>query len=354
MHFTFTYITTPEQLQEACTIWQKEQELAIDLECENNLHHYGVYIALIQISTKKHHWIIDVLQLQKIDSLLKILKNPRITKIFHDISFDLRIIHYQYRCQPKKIFDTQVAALLLGKEEIGLGALLENYFEIKKERRFQMADWTKRPLNKDMLAYATKDTAYLIQLKALLKNELQKLDRLPWFIEEMCIIEERVWEYQQGSYKDIRGFSTLSEKERSVAKHLFLLREKLAKKVDRPVHFVLNNKKLMEYAQHPPEWKVVRGVHPIVRNKAHLFYEAVREGKKHKIVLPKKQYKRFTQQQKNYLEKLDQLRQTLAEKLHIKRHLLLNKEQMQQIVITRKTDNLRQWQLKLLSPLPGW
>ena len=103
----FELIQTQEQLAMAAALWNQEPELAMDLECENNLHHYGTYVALVQISNQTQNWIVDMLPLKNLQPLISIFENPKITKIFHDISFDFRILDHQYQCHPKNIFDTQ-------------------------------------------------------------------------------------------------------------------------------------------------------------------------------------------------------------------------------------------------------
>ena len=127
---SFTYVDTYEGLTEAAAAWKQASELAVDLECENNLHHYGTYISLMQISTKNKNWVVDVLRLGDIKPLLEVLENPAILKIFHDVSFDFRILQDQLSCHPWTVFDTQIAALFLGKEHLGLGDLLKEYFNV--------------------------------------------------------------------------------------------------------------------------------------------------------------------------------------------------------------------------------
>jgi ribonuclease D len=350
----FFYITSKEALKEASEEWKKEKELGIDLECENNLHHYGVYISLVQISSKTKHWIIDILQIENDQPLVEMLRDPDIQKIFHDFSFDLRVIQHQWQCHPKNIFDTQLAALFLGKKDIGLGPLLEEYFGIEKERKFQKADWTKRPLSLDMLAYAAKDSQYLIPLRDKLKDELKKKKRLIWVKEELANIEKKGLDYKQGTYLDLRGAKLLSGKEKSILKKLFSLRESLAKKVDRPSYFVMNNKKLMGLVQEPPHsienWRRIHGVHPIVKKNAAEFFQSVRIASQKEIKIPKAEKKRFSGKQKKQIHDLNQLADALAARYKIKRHLILNKEQIKDIILSKTHRSLRDWQKKLIIP----
>jgi len=345
---SFTYIDTSKALLEAVMEWQQATELAVDLECENNLHHYGAYISLIQISTKNKNWIIDVLKLAEIKPLIKILENAEIQKIFHDVSFDFRILQDQFSCHPHNVFDTQIAALFLGKEHLGLGDLLKEYFNVDKESKYQMADWTKRPLNTEMLAYAAKDATHLIPLRDLLIKELRHKERLSWVEEELAALEEMDFTYKTQTFLDVRGVKTFTPEQLGIFRELFLLREQLAKKVNRPVHFVIRNEHLKQFSHHLPSWENLKSVHPIVRTQAALFYKAVEQGKKEPFLIPVPEKKRLSQLQKEQLEKLAELQQSLAQKTALKAHLIMNKEQMLKIVLSGQFDCLRAWQKKLV------
>lgn len=345
--FNYIYIDTKEKLKEAAETWKENKVLAIDLECENNLHHYGAYITLIQISDKDHNWVIDVLRIKNIKPLINILEDSDIGKIFHDVSFDFRILYDQFRCHPRPVFDTQLAALLLGKENLGLGALLEEYMEIKKESKFQMADWTLRPLQEKMLAYAVKDTLYLIELKGILEKELKEKGRLSWAEEEFRHLDEVEFRYSEQDFLDVRNVKELSQKQLGIFKKLFQLRKKIARMVDRPVHFIINNKRLLEFAVNPPDWKNLHGVHPVVRQSAELFKKAVEEGKEEPIPLEKSERKHLTSGQKDFLEKLNEAQKKASENLGIRGHLIVNKEQAMRLA-NKDYGCLRKWQKDVL------
>jgi len=346
----FEYINTSEKLEEACKDLKQEKELAIDLECENNLHHYGAYISLIQISTKKKNYIVDILVLKKLNKLsplVDILEYPKILKVFHDVDFDFRMLNSQLNCHPKNIFDTQIVAMLLGKERLGLGDLMDEYFKVKKIKKFQMADWTKRPLNEEMLSYAIGDTTSLLQLKDVLKKELGP--RLKWAEEEFKLAENKDWEYTQGGFESIKGYSGLTDQQRAIAKRLYKLRDKLAKKVDRPIHFIFNNKRLIEFSIKQPQWNKLTGVHPIVRKVSKELIEEVKEGRTEQITLPEVNKKKFDAEQKEKFDLLTEIQDKLGKELKIAKHLIMNKDQMIEIVVSGKLDCLKEWQKKLVS-----
>ncbi|MDD3174932.1 MAG: ribonuclease D [Candidatus Nanoarchaeia archaeon] len=355
MDIKFEFVNSPKKLDEACSELRKEDILGIDLECENNLHYYGVRIALIQISSKTKNYIFDTIGLLNIDPLIKIFENEKIVKIFHDVSFDFRMLTMQYNCVPKNVYDTQLAVALLGSAQMGLGELLEKYFSVKKECKFQMADWVRRPISEDMLEYAIHDTLHLIELKEILDEELKKQGKLAWAHEEFKNFEKKDWTYVQGSFEDIRGIKALSDKERAVAFEIYKLREKLAEKVNRPIHFVVGNKLLLELALHPlktlKQWKDIKGVHPIVRLKANEFLVATLKGlnKEYKIEVEKR--KRYNQTQIDMFTSLNEIKEKLSEKYKIPSHLIMNKEQMKKIVLEGNYNCLSNWQRELVETI---
>lgn len=347
----FTYVETDSELKKAADEWSNENILGIDIECENNLHHYGEQISLFQISTRKKNWLVDAIPIKNFEPLIEVLINPNIRKLFHDVSFDLQMIEREFKCKTKGIFDTELAAELLGKKEIGLGSLLKEYFGIEKESKFQKADWLKRPLTKEMREYAIKDSLYLIKLHDLFVNDLKEKNRLEWADEEFRHIESKDYYHKSNGFMDMKGLRTFSETERAILKRLYTIRERLAKKVGRPVHFILNTKKMKDLAVKPPtlkQWQQMKGVHPIVKKNAKQFDEAVQKGLKEKLVMKQLPKKRYSNSQRKHIELLNETRLKIAEKMEISGHLILNKDQIQDIVLTGNNRSLRDWQKKLL------
>ncbi len=336
-------IDTPEKLRQESCHWKGE--LGIDIECENNLHHYGIRIALIQISEGRD-WIVDAISVRDLGRVRKFLENPGVLKVFHDVSFDLRVLHHELSCRPRNIFDTQLAAEFLGKAELGLGALLGEYFGIAKKSRFQMADWTKRPLTRDMLEYAALDARYLVELKNRLCSELRSKGLLAWTLEEMKALESQGLTLREPGFFEMKGLKALSPRARGSACELYSLRRELAKKVNRPVHFIMNNKRLLESAAGEPDWRTVKGVHPVVRQYASAFHFAHVRGSKNPIILPEKKPKRLSARQQQLFRRLTDARERASEKTGLKKHLIMSKEQL--ICEAQGQDALRPWQRKII------
>ena len=217
-----------------------------------------------------------------------------------------------------------------------------------------MADWTKRPISAPMLSYAIKDSKYLIQLRDVLMEELRKLGRLEWIKEELELIKSARYNSKAYTFKDFKGYVHLTDNQRSILSALFALREKYAQQVDMPIHFVIPNKKLQELIIQPPKsvalWHKLIGVHPLVKRNASTFFKAVNESKDKKITVPVKEHKRYNEKQKEVLRTLSDLRDTVADKLGLARHLIMSKDQMHDIVRSKNLDSLRSWQEKVLMP----
>jgi len=348
----FTFIQTEKELEQACLGLNQQKELAIDIECENNLHHYGVFISLIQISSRDKNWVVDVLKFHHIDPLKEVLENKNIVKVFHDVSFDFRILNHQFHIQPKNVFDSQMAVLLLGKETMGLGGLLEEYFHVQKEKKFQRVDWCKRPLTEEMLSYAVKDTAYLLGLKDKLQQELQEKGRLEWMKQESQHLEQVEFIYQDQQYIDLSGAKKMLPKELALLHALFEMREKTAEKVDRPNFMVMRNEILLELVRNPPQelntWRNLRGVHPIVKREALSWLKTVEKIKAGLGEIYTSQAKKLNPKQFAWKEELMDLRKFLGEKLKIRGHVIISNDQIIEIVVSQSLDCLRSWQKELV------
>ncbi len=342
---TFKLIKKQEELNSLTKELNEEKIIAIDIECENNLHHYGAYISLIQISTKTKHYILDVLSLGSIEPFKEILLNQNIQKVFHDVGFDFRILNHQFKCIPRNTFDTQLAALLLGKEKIGLGNLFEEYFNITKEKKFQRVDWTRRPLSQEMLAYAIKDTAYLLELKRKLEQELIEKNRLNWIVEENKKLESMDFSYKEQSFIDLPRAKSLTPKQKSVLKLLFAERNRLAKRLDKPPYRIISNEQLIEFAQKPPiQWDQVRGIHPRLKSEGPRLLIKIKHVKPYKAEVREPSINRSNAVIKN----LTEIRNEIAEEYEIPGHILASLDQLSKITVTHKLTSLRPWQRKLL------
>ena len=161
-----------------------ETVLAIDTEADS-LHHYFPKVCLIQVSTNQHTFVIDPLAVQPMGVLRPLLGSKEIKKVFHGADYDLRSLFRDFSIRVENLFDTMVASQFMGERELSLAVVLGKRFGLLVSKKYQRADWSKRPLSHDMLLYAAHDTAHLIRLYRELERELRSKGRLSW-VEEEC------------------------------------------------------------------------------------------------------------------------------------------------------------------------
>ncbi len=231
-----------------------EPVVALDTEA-SSFHRYQERVCLIQLSTRDQTWLVDPLALPDIDPLGKALADPRIEWVIHDADYDLRMLKRAGGHRAERVFDTLVAAELLNEPELGLAANLKKHFDVTLDKRFQKADWSKRPLSADMLAYAAMDTAYLIALRDIFKQRLEEKGRWAWAEEEFAhlvgIPFENTGEEEPGFLR-MKGAKALKPRQLAVLREVHAWRESLAERLDRAPFMVLGNDTLLDLSINPP------------------------------------------------------------------------------------------------------
>ena len=241
--------------------------LAIDTEADS-LHAYPEKVCLIQISTAAGDRLVDPLAAMDINPFLDALVGREL--IFHAADYDLRLLKKHHDFTPTEIFDTMLAARLLGEKQFGLGALVEKFLGVKLDKGPQKADWAQRPLTQRMEDYARNDTRYLKTLEEKLRAELIAKNRLAWH-QESCarliaessvppvIDPDDVWR--------IKGSTFLERGALAVLREMWHWREAEAIAASRPPFFVLSHESMVAISaavseQQPFEPLIPPRMHP--------------------------------------------------------------------------------------------
>jgi ribonuclease D len=169
----------------------------------------------------------------------------------HGADYDLRLLDRDLGVKLRGLFDTQVAAALLGESALGLAALLERHLGVKLSKKFQRADWARRPLPDDMLEYAAGDTRHLRELADLLRERLERAGRLAWALEECRFLEEARWTEAQTDEPDdpvarVRGARDLTPREIAYLREALDWRDRIAKARDKAPFRIAGDQALLE------------------------------------------------------------------------------------------------------------
>jgi len=253
---SFVYLDTADAVEQFSKEIAGAREIALDTEGAS-FHRFVDRVYLLQLSTRERHAVIDPLPLGTPAALGALLEDPRVEVVFHDADYDLRLLQQDYGWQIRNIFDTRIAAQLLGYTAFGLAALLERFFDVKLDKKHQRADWSMRPLTDDMLDYAAQDTRFLLQLKDTMTAELERMGRMAWAKEEFGLLEGTRWtdDAPGMSFLKLKGARDLSRRELAVLRELVPWRDVVARAHDRATFRVLGNEQLLDIARTQPKTK---------------------------------------------------------------------------------------------------
>lgn len=292
-------ITDIAELAAVAEIISRETEIAVDLEMDS-LHNYCEKVCLIQISTRHDSWLIDPLVLKDLSLLAAPLSNPDIMIVMHGADYDIRSLHRDFGIEVSNLFDTMIASRLLGLTEFGLAALLKARFGIELNKKYQKADWSKRPLSAEMCAYAAADTSDLLPLYDQLKSELAQKGRLSWLEEECRLVcQARVAEKEGQLFLSFKGAGKLKGRNLAILESLLQFRDQQAKELDRPAFKVISGETLLEIAEKRPrnlgEISSIKGMTP---GQVHRYGESLLASISAALSLPESELPKFPRQQR--------------------------------------------------------
>ncbi|HMJ18695.1 MAG TPA: ribonuclease D [Gemmatimonadaceae bacterium] len=358
------YLDKPEAVDRFLDEISDVKEIALDTEGAS-FHRFLDRIYLLQISTRDRSAIIDPLPIGSPAKLGDLLQSKAVEVVFHDADYDLRLLHQDYGWHVTNIFDTRIASQLLGIKSFGLAALLEQYFDVKLDKKHQRADWSMRPLSPDMLEYAAQDTRFLLQLKDHMKGELDRRGRLHWAKEEFARLEGTRWEAEESmeGFLRLKGARDLSRRELAVLREVANWRDTVAAQLDRATFRVMGNEVLFELARTTPrsvsELAVIKGMPKGILERAGSdIVAAVRRGSE----VPEAELPKFPKGQRwnkdrdfdDRVGRLKSVRDAAATRLELDPGVLCSRERLENIARSgaKSVDelaavpDLRRWQIE--------
>jgi ribonuclease D len=242
-------IATGTQLSELLAQIEPLDRVAIDTEADS-LHCYREKLCLLQVSVPGCDFIVDPLANIDLSPLCSLLETKEI--VLQGADFDLRLLRRSLNFRAHRIFDTVIAARLLGIREFSLAALTKRFFGVELPKGSQKANWARRPLPARMAEYAVNDTHYLLPLAEQLESRLRERGRLEW-LRQSCqrAIEQAAVERRRDLDEAWRipGSGGLRGRAAALLRELWQWREMEAQASDRPPFHILQNQQLIQAAQ---------------------------------------------------------------------------------------------------------
>lgn len=361
------YIDTPERLQQAIDAFRAEPLVAVDTEAAS-FHRYIDRVYLVQLSTRTTTVIVDPLAVSDLAPVGTLLGDPQVETVFHDADYDLRILDRDYGFRARAVFDTRIAAQLLGEPAIGLAALLEKYAGVKLSKAHQRADWSLRPLPPAMLAYAAADTRHLPLLRDALRARLDALGRLSWAEEEFTRLEALRWSGSgdpKEGYLRIKGARSLLPRQLAALRELYAWRDGLAAAQDKATFRIIGNESLLAISKALPRSpEALAAIRELPASLARRHGPALRAAVERALALPERELPRRERGARlprdpefdSRVERLKAARNAVAQHLALDPGVLCGKSTLE-VIARQQPESLarlagigdvRKWQVEVL------
>ncbi len=364
----YKLLDQPGSLGPLLAALKRVDEVFLDTEADN-MYHYKTRLCLLQFYVDGEVYLVDALA-PGLDLTPLWERLARLHLVMHGSDFDLRLLHDRCGFRAKSLFDTMLAAQLLGRSRIGLAALLEEHFGITADKSGQKANWSRRPIVPKLLDYAALDVWHLPGLRDILTRELAALDRLGW-LDQQCAAQieagtegfapatEHDWRI--GRSERLRGLG------QPVLHAVWHWRETQAEQIDTPPFKVCNNDLLLDIAYAAEDGQSETAI-----------LDQVNLGKRHDRLMPSLAAalhhgftvdpatlprrpgrdvgrRSLTQSELSRLDRIKEDRDRIATQLSIEATLIANRAQLSHLAHTPHDldEVLLPWQAALLRSIPS-
>ena len=228
--------------------------VAVDTESDS-LYVYREKVCLIQFSIPTADYLVDPLAEIDLLPLAAVFASANIQFVFHAAEYDVMCLRRDHGFTFTNLWDTMWAARILGWKRVGLGDILQEKFNVTLDKRWQRYNWGKRPIEPAALTYAQFDTHYLLRLRDLQHKELQQLDRLVEAGEVFHDLTQATYnghEFSPDDFWHVKGVWDLNGRAQAILRQLVILREREARRQNRPPFKVIGDKTLIALAEQAP------------------------------------------------------------------------------------------------------
>lgn len=370
-HQATTYVDSVEQARGVEEALRRAWDIALDCEAAG-FHRYSDRLCLVQLSTRQRTFVLDPLAIDLAPHLKPFLEDPERRIVMHGAAYDLRLLTRDLGIRIANLADTQVAASLLGEPAVGLQALLGEHLGIRVSKRYQRADWAKRPLTAGMIDYAAGDTRHLHRLFAILENKLRETGRMHWAEEEYrwlsaSATQSNADEKPIDPVTRFRDARRMDDRSVTALREVVAWRDRIARARDRAPFRVVSDQALAEVvATRPASVAALAGVKGFAPRLAHTrglslldVLDRVDRLPAANLVPyppPRRRGIRWTPEDDEALDRLKAVRNAAAVSLGLERGRVMSNQLMRGVVVAkprsraelRVIDDVRQWQIEVL------
>ena len=246
----YVYVRESTVLERLIRRIRRAERVAVDTEADS-LYNYFEKVCLVQLSLGGEHFLVDPLLELDLTGFLEALAEKPL--IVHGGDYDLRMMRASMGFRPRReVFDTTIAAQLLGIERIGLAALIERFFDITIGKEGQKSDWSRRPLTEKQLRYAVNDTRFLERLAERLRGELLQRGRVDWHRESCRAMVDSTGRDNSRDPEEawrIKGAGRLTRRQLAYLRELWRWRDMHARRANLPPFKVFGNQQILYLLQ---------------------------------------------------------------------------------------------------------
>ncbi len=266
-------INNQKDFDQICKDLAEQKTIFMDTEFDRRRTYYAK-LSIIQVAFGSERIIIDVLSGVDISALKEILLSKNITKVFHAPDQDFDILFNLFGDLPKNVFDTQIAAGVVGiADKAGYSKLCKELLHINLDKTMQKADWLMRPLSQDLLNYAIKDVEYLIPIYRDLFKAIN--DRKLWDTynaRSKKLLDTNNYIFSPEKIVKKINLQNYSKSFQNKLLYFIQLREECAQEIDIPRNFCASDQDLIELCKSLPitEQELQRlkvSARPLAKNK---------------------------------------------------------------------------------------
>ncbi len=350
------YLDNTTALQSFCSAIAHHTVISLDTEFLREKTYYSK-LCLIQLAAGNEIAIIDPLRIDDLQPLYDLLYNPNIVKVLHAARQDLEIFHHLRGKLPHPIFDTQIAANLLGfNDQIGYANLVDGMLKVQLEKTHTRTDWSQRPLDPEQISYAADDVRYLHQIYPMMQTQLAAQGRSDWLVEDFTALSDpklyeneptQQWQRVSGSMK-LRGVQL------AILQQLAAWREREAQRLDRPRKWLLNDDILLTIVRMKP--KDIEGLGKVrglndgqIRQFGGELIRAVQQA----IAMPSSEWPQATEfdrlsaEQESLVDLMMAVLRHLAVRQNLSPAILASRKDLERLVLGKDTELLHGWRGRL-------